>query len=369
MKFSMKKSALISASSKIVNIIPKKNIKPILSGVKIHGNETDIFFSATDMESSMMIKIDQFEKEGNGAFVIDALTLEEISKNLLKDEVFFTLEPNKAIAYTGAGEIKIPVMNADDYPDLDFEDVGEPIQLQKDIILKMISKVLFCASTDEMMRNLNGVLWEFSGKYLRLVSADSYRMAVTEEIVFDEERSDLNFFLSLKSMKEIQTLLKESDEELFAIRFDGKKVITKIRNTFFTARLMDVSFPNYKAVLPEQFQTKIIIDRVEILKALRLINIIAKGKGDTVKLNIEENKLQISARSQDRGDGDIPFEITQEGKDMLIAFDPVYLIEGLEHFDSDQLEMNFVDENNALQINDTQLSGFLHIIMPVKIRS
>ncbi len=359
----------MSATSKIVGIIPKKNIKPILSGVKIHSKDDNIYFSATDMESSMMIKVECFDLEEQGSYVIDALTLEEISKNLLKDEVHFTLEPNKAIAHTGAGEIKIPVMNADDYPELDFDNVGEEIQLPKEKIMEMIEKVLFCASTDEMIRNLNGVLWEFSGKYLRLVSADSYRMAVTEEIVFDEERPDLSFFLSLKSMKEIQSLLKESDEEHFTIKFDGKKVITRIKNILFTARLMDVSFPNYKAVLPEQFQTKIIIDRIEILKALKLINIIAKGKGDTVKLNIEENKLEISARSQDRGDGDIPYEIKQEGKDMLVAFDPVYLIEGLQHFDGAELEMNFVDENNALQINDTEISGFLHIIMPVKIRT
>src|SRR6056297_89660 len=369
MKFVMKKNNLIQSTSKNVRIIPKKNIKPILSGVKIHSKDEEIFFSATDMESSMMIKSEAYEKEGEGAYVIDALTLEEISKNLLKDEVFFTLEPNKAIAHTGAGEIKIPVMNADDYPELDFENVGESIVLPKKMVLDMIKKVLFCASTDEMIRNLNGVFWEFSGKYLRLVSADSYRMAVTEEIVFDEERPDLSFFLSLKSMKEIQSLLKESDEEHFTIKFDGKKVITKIKNIFFTARLMDVSFPNYKAVLPEQFQTKIIIDRAEILKALKLINIIARGKGDTVKLNIQENKLEISARSQDRGDGDIPYDIKQEGKDMLVAFDPVYLIEGLQHFESDELELNFVDENNALQINDMDVSGFLHIIMPVKIRT
>jgi len=365
----MKKNVLMNGSSRIVSIIPKKNIKPILSGVKIYSQDEDIYFSATDMESSMRVKVESYEREGQGSYVIDALTLEEISKNLLKDEVHFTLEPNKAIAHTGAGEIKIPVMNADDYPELDFENVGEEIQLPKEKISAMIEKVLFCASTDEMIRNLNGVLWEFSGKYLRLVSADSYRMAVTEEIVFSEERSDLSFFISLKSMKEIQSLLKESDEDQFIIKFDGKKVITRIKDILFTARLMDVSFPNYKAVLPEQFQTKIIIDRVEILKALKLINIIAKGKGDTVKLKIEDNKLEISARSQDRGDGDIPYEIVQEGKNMLVAFDPGYLIEGLQHFDGDELEMNFVDENNALQINDTEVTGFLHIIMPVKIRT
>ncbi len=369
MKFSMKKNTLVNSTSRIVGVIPKKNIKPILSGVKIYEEKDAVYFTATDMESSIRIKIETLELDGTGAYILDASTLEEISKNLLKDEVFFSLEKNRATAQTGSGEIKIPVMNAEDYPELDFEDVGEEIRLPRELVLRMMDKVIFCASTDEMSRNLNGVLWEFSGKYLRLVSADSYRMAVTEEIVFDSDRSDLSFFLSLKSMKEIQSLLKESSEDELSIKFDGKKVITKINHITLTARLMDVSFPNYKAVIPEQFQTKVLINRPEILKALKLIYIIAKGKGDTVKISIEDGKFNISARSQDRGDGAVPFDISHEGKDMVIAFDPLYLIEGLQHFEGDEVEMNFVDENNALQINEKELTGFLHIIMPVKIRS
>jgi DNA polymerase-3 subunit beta len=364
----MKKSELVDAASKIVSIIPKKNIKPILSGIKIFEKDGEVYFNATDMESSIKIKVETLELEGTGAFVLDAKTLDDISKNLLNDEVTFNLESNKAIAHTGAGEIKIPVMNSDDYPELDFEEIGEDITVPREIVLRMMENVIFCASNDEMARNLNGILWEFSGKYLRLVSADSYRMAVTEEMIYDGDSTVLTFFLSLKSMKEVQALLKESSEDEFKIKFDGKRVITKIKNITFVARLMDVNFPNYKAVIPNSFQTKVVINRIELLKALKLIKIIAKSQGDTVKLDISDEQMVLSARSQDRGDGEIPFNIKKEGQNMLVAFDPSYFIEGLQHFQSEEVELNFVDEDNALQINDQDLAGFLHIIMPVKIR-
>lgn len=368
MKFTMKKSELVSAASKVVNVIPKKNIKPILSGIKIFEKDGAIFFNATDMESSIKIKVETIDLEGSGSYVLDAKTLDDISKNLLNDEVSFNLESSKAIAHTGAGEIKIPVMNAEDYPELDFEEIGEDIVVPREIVLRMMENVIFCATTDEMIRNLNGILWEFSGKYLRLVSADSYRMAVTEEMIYDGDSTSLTFFLSLKSMKEIQSLLKESEEDVFKIKFDGKRVITKIKNITFVARLMDVNFPNYKAVIPNSFQTKVVINRIELLKALKLIKIIAKSQGDTVRFDITDDKLLVSARSQDRGDGEIPFKIKKEGQDILVAFDPSYLVEGLQHFMSDEVELNFVDEDNALQINDQDLAGFLHIIMPVKIK-
>ncbi len=368
MKFTMKKSELVNAASKIVNVIPKKNIKPILSGIKIFENDGEIFFNATDMESSIKIKVDTMEVEGTGSYVLDAKTLDDISKNLLNDEVTFNLESNKAIAHTGAGEIKIPVMNSEDYPELDFEEIGEDLSVPREIVLRMMENVIFCATTDEMIRNLNGILWEFSGKYLRLVSADSYRMAVTEEMIYEGDSNALTFFLSLKAMKEIQSLLKESDQEAFKVKFDGKRVFTKIKNITFVARLMDVNFPNYKAVIPSSFQTKVIINRTELLKALKLIKIIAKSQGDTVRLDISDEQLLVSARSQDRGDGEIPFNVKKEGQNMLVAFDPSYLIEGLQHFQSEEVELNFVDEDNALQINDQDLAGFLHIIMPVKIK-
>jgi len=129
---------------------------------------------------------------------------------------------------------------------------------------------------------------------------------------------------------------------------------------------MDVQFLNYKNVLPVAFQTEITVNRKELIDSIKLIAVIAKGKGDTVRFDIQGDTLSVTARSQDRGDGDVKLMIEKLGKDMLIAFDPQFLIEGLSKYDVEDIKLQFVDESNAMQTGDDYN---LHIIMPVKIRA
>ena len=362
MKFTIRKNELTEIANTIAGVLPKKNIKPILSGVLISNENGKITFVASDMESAIRIDSDAFDISGKGKHVVDAETLREVAKNAFSEEIAINIESNKAIAHIGKGNIKIPVINADDYPDIEFADKGEEIQLPAKITQELISDVLFCASTDEMSRNLNGVLWEFEGNYLRMVTADTYRMAVAEKRIERISTGNINIFASLKTMKMMQKLIKKD----LVIRYDTKKIILKQGNITFSARLMDVNFPNYKAVLPDSFATEIKVNKKELTDAIKLISVIAKNQGDTVKIDIKNNVMVASARSADRGDGEVSIEIEHEGGDIIVAFDPAFILDVLKSLDEKEVSMKFVDAENALQMQSSD--KVLYIVMPVKMR-
>jgi len=175
---------------------------------------------------------------------------------------------------------------------------------------------------------------------------------------------DMNMFVPLKAVKQMLKLVKDD----ITLKFDTKSLTFKMAyGSFdswvtFSTRLLDVRFPNYRNVLPKDFQTELTVNRKELIDAVKLIGVIAKGKGDTVKFDIQGDTLQVTAKSQDRGDGDVKLQIKKEGKDMLIAFDPQFLIEGLSKYDVEDIKLQFVDESNAMQTGDDYN---LHIIMPV----
>ena len=362
MKFTIKKEELKYIAEIIGATIPKKAIKPILSGVKIYNKNDRIIFEATDMESSVRIISEAYDVKEAGQYVIDAETLKEIAKNSIANQINFELEKNKAVAKFGTGLIKIPVMNAEDYPALSFAEAGDEIKMSADMFKEMTDKTVFSASGDEMQRNLNGVLFEFDGDKFKMVTADSYRMAVAQRLLDRGEQIDMNMFVPLKAIKQMQKLIKKDA----VIRYDSKSITFTQHRITFSTRLMDVQFPNYKAVLPVAFQTEITVNRKELIDAVKLISVIAKGKGDTVKFDIQGDTLSVTARSQDRGDGDVKLLIKKAGKDMTIAFDPHYLIEGLSKYEPEEITLKFVDESNAMQTGDEH---DLHVIMPVKIRS
>jgi len=368
MKFSITQNELNDIADIIGGAIPKKAIKPILSGVKIYANGGKVIFEATDMESSVRIESQATGIEGGGQYVVDASTLKEIAKNSISTLIDFELEENKVVAHLGSGEIKIPVMNANDYPELSFAELGDEINVPYKYFKDMTDKTVFCASTDEMARNLNGVLLEFEGRSFRMVTADSYRMAVAARHLDRGGQIDMNMFVPLKAVKQMLKLVKDD----ITLKFDTKSLTFKMAyGSFdswvtFSTRLLDVRFPNYRNVLPKDFQTELTVNRKELIDAVKLIGVIAKGKGDTVKFDIQGDTLQVTAKSQDRGDGDVKLQIKKEGKDMLIAFDPQFLIEGLSKYDVEDIKLQFVDESNAMQTGDDYN---LHIIMPVKIRA
>lgn len=362
MTFTINQQELKNISEIIGATIPKKAIKPILAGVKIYNNNDRIIFEATDMESSVRIISEAYDVKEAGQYVIDAETLKEIAKNSIANQIQFDLQNNKAVAKFGTGLIKIPVMNVEDYPALSFAEAGDEIKMSADMFKEMTDKTVFSASDDEMQRNLNGVLFEFEGDEFKMVTADSYRMAVAQRLLDRGEQIDMNMFVPLKAIKQMQKLIKKDA----VIRYDSKSITFTQQRITFSTRLMDVRFPNYKAVLPVAFQTEITANRKELIDAVKLISVIAKGKGDTVKFDIQGDTLSVTARSQDRGDGDVKLLIEKAGKDMTIAFDPHFMIEGLSKYELEEITLKFVDESNAMQTGDEH---DLHIIMPVKIRS
>lgn len=369
MKFSINRSDFTYATSKIVNVIPNKNIKPILSGTLVKLDGDIVSFTATDMESSINIEIKCNESQGSGSFVVDAKTLAEVSRNLLDNSVEMEAEGNFLKLTSGTGSLKLPVMDVEDYPNVNFMESGREITFPRETLVNMIDKVAFCASNDEYMRNLNGIFWEFSGTFLRMVTADGFRLALAEEeIKGDDTDTDEAFFLlSLKTMKEILNFLKEIDDENFSVKYDGKRIGLSFKGIKYVARIMDVSFPDYKRIIPEQFKTNVVIKRELFLKHLKFANIITRSIGDSVRIEIEDSKLKLMAKSPDKGDANITIDIEHEGANLVIAFNPRFLIEGLQHFQNDEIELNFVDSNNALQMNDLDVQGFIHIVMPVRM--
>jgi DNA polymerase-3 subunit beta len=195
-----------------------------------------------------------------------------------------------------------------------------------------------------------------------MVTADAYRMAVAEKRIERTLTRNINIFVSLKTMKMMQKLIKKD----LVIRYDTKKIILKQENITFSARLMDVNFPNYKAVLPNNFATEIKVNRKELTDAIKLISVIAKNQGDTVKIDIKNNVMIASARSADRGDGEVSIEIEHEGGDIVVAFDPAFILDVLKSLDEKEVSMKFVDAENALQMQSSD--EVLYIVMPVKMR-
>jgi len=359
------KSKIENAVNIASRAVAPKTVKPVLSGILFEVNEMLNLYS-TDLEMGLKHSIDVVETDGQDfKFVLDAKLISEVVKNLPEDKIELSFDGNVVEIKSGKSVFKLNTMPADEFPEFIPAETGFKLALSTEMVKNMMEKVIFCASTDEYMRNLNGVYWEFNGPYFRLVAADGFRLGLVEESIENEET--LSFFLSLKSMKELQKILDSTSNEEFEMTYDGTKIGFKLDGTQVVIRILDVEFPDYKKVIPTGFTTKVIADKNELREAIRRVAITAKLGDESIKFNIFDNTMHIESKSQDYGEAHEELEVEKDGQDMLIAFNPKFILEAIQRIETENVELNFLEPTKPLQLNPPEVLGYMYIIMPLRL--
>ena len=348
---------------------PKKAIKPILQCLFIKENNQVM---VTDYYTTVIYTPSIINSEGNGIFAVNIDSLYKIVSKIKQDEFCIQLD-NKAVITYGKINITLPLSDADDYPDTCLlQDAKNILNFNIEVkeLKKMLQNVLFTACKDEMTKNLNGVLFEFSNNYFKMVTADSYRMSLTEK---NMPGIDINkqMFMPLNSLIELNKNLKYIKKEFVTLQVYENYINIELQEKcdyLLQMKCNDINFPNYNAVIPNSFETQITVNRLELLEIVIAVGELTKKVGDTFKFDITQNKIQIKTNILDVGSFDATINGDINGKDLLCAFDSAYIIESLKHFASKNIILSFVDASNALQLTTYEDKDYLQIVMPVKIK-
>ncbi|SHH15489.1 DNA polymerase III subunit beta [Thermosipho atlanticus] len=365
LKFAINKQEFAKKISVAAQAVGSRTVDPILQCLLFKPENGAINIYSTDMQTFVVAKLPVSEFDGNDFFAVDAKLLEEIVKNIDEDEVIFEYNFGKLNIRSGKTSFNITTYsNPEKFPPLEFEKAGISFEIETSILSEMIDKVIFCASTESAMRALNGVYWEIKNKYLRLVASDGYRLALVEQMLNVE--AEIDFIISLKSMKELQNMLSGTDEPVIKVTCDHKKMSVTAGDVTVITRVVEEVFPDYRRVLPKAFKTRISFNKDEFLEALKRNMIIAKRGNDKVKLEIGENVMVLTSQSPEYGEVREELNIEKEGEDLIINFNPRFLNEAVKNIDEEEIVFNFVDELSPMQVNSKDMEGYLYIVLPVR---
>ncbi len=346
--------------------IAKKSVKPILSGFLFDISDGEFKVFATDMETGVKALVVADEVDGEAKFVVEAAFILDIVKNLPNDTV--TLEYNEdglLEIYAGRSKFSISTMEPSEFPDFVEVEAEGFVEIDTAILEDMIDKVLFSAATDEFMRNLNGVYWEFFENNLRFVASDGFRLALIDQQL--ENSLDMNFLISLKSMKELQNVISNTGEPSVRLKYDGKRLSVEAGDVIVVMRTVDADFPDYRRVLPTEYNLKITTSTNELMDALKRIMIVAKRGSEAVKIMSGEGELILETRSPDSGEGLESIDAEVEGSEITAAFNPKFLMDALKHIKSPEVELLFVSQSAPLKLKPADTEEYFYIIMPIRM--
>ena len=367
MKFNVNRMDFMKSLQKVQGIVEKRNTMPVLANVFLEAKENQINITATDLEIFIKDKCAaDIEKEGT--ITVNARKLYDIVKELQSDSVDINVgSGEKVTVKSGKSKFNILGMPAKEFPPFPGIDEEKLKKIDNELLKEMIDKTSIAVSTDEVRYNINGYLLLKEKDKTTIVTTDGHRLAIISAPFDDIVEEGKGVILPRKSVVEIKKLIEDGGEETFFAITDKNATIKK-DTTIINTRLIDGEFPDYKQVLPKDNDKNVIINRVELLNALKRVSIVSADKIKGVKFTFEKDSLVLNASSPEIGDATEEINIEYGGEKVEIAFNARYFIDVLEVLGEEKIDISLKDSLSSGIIREDKKENYTYIVMPMRLR-
>jgi len=361
MKIETKKEVLLNAIQKLQNIIGPKTTLPILANILLETQHNNLRLTATDLDIgiSCVIPVNIHEP---GAATIPAKRLNDIIRELPDNNVsIYTKKNNSVIIETDKCQFKIVGLSCEEFPKLpEFKD-KEAIQLDQSDFKEIIQLVAFAVSVDESRYILNGILFKIEKNTLTLVATDGKRLAVAERKLKQNTDKEVAIIVPIKTIHELNRNLKEGELSLL---LSANQALFDLGGLIIVSRLIEGEFPDYKQVIPPVSENAIGIGREQFLLAARRAALLSTPDYQAAKMEVFKNKLVISKSTPDIGESREELSVEYQGGEIVVGFNPVYLIDVLKNLREEKISFEVTDSEKPGVI---RLSGYTYIVLPMRL--
>jgi DNA polymerase-3 subunit beta len=368
MKITIAKEQLLNGLQAVQNVVGSRTTLPILSNVLLNARADRLELTATDLDVTISCSVPATVLS-EGAATIPVKKLFSIARELGAPEIELeTDEKHSCSVRAGASFYRINGLAAEDYPPMPQFQRNRQVVVPQEKLRTMLRRTSFAVSTDETRFVLNGIFFSLKEHKMTLVATDGRRLALTDGDVEVPVDSQADFIVPTKAINELNRLL--TDKGNMELKFsENQAAFTLIAENGFNiviiTKLVDGNYPNYRQVIPAEPQERVALPREEFLHALRRAELMTSEKSNSVKLAFTRNNLRITANTPDLGEAQENLAINYKGKDLAIAFNPVYMMDPLKALENDEIFLELIDELSPGVVKVTE--PFLYVIMPMRM--
>lgn len=371
MKFSVEVSNILQALQTVSRAVAIKTTIPALTGIYFESiNNNQLKLKATDLEIGIEYNI-KVNLEKPGKMVVPARYLVELLKKLPNTIVTFSMDENNILNINyNDSKVYLNTFPVDQFSFLPEIEQKYTLNINTELLSNMIKKVSITCSTDVSQPVLNGALLEIDNNKIRMVTSDTYRLSLVENnIDINHENNIKPVIIPAKALNEISRFFDR--EGHLTVLIGENQAQFESNDMLLRVRLIEGVFPNYKNVIPNEYSTKVIIDTKEFLLSVERATIISNNTTNiatnTIKLEIEENIMQVKSFSPNIGQLNDKLYIEKEGEDINISFNGNFLIDILKVIDSEKVILELTGNLSPGIIKPLdQEKHFLSLILPVR---
>ncbi len=356
--------------------VATKTTLPITNNVLLATDEGRLKLVATNLEMAISCWIGA-KIEDEGAITVPARLLTEFVNSLPSDTISVNLSPQtKTLGLKCARfEARISGVDAKEFPPIPSVDEGITTSVEVEALRQAINQVVFAAATEESRPVLTGVSTQFEGKTLTLAAADGFRLAVFKLPVAEAIKPKTEVIIPARTLSELNRLITD-EEEAVSITLNPNKsqALFRLKNTELVSQLVQGTFPNYAQLIPQSYNTRMIVSVADFLRATKTASIFARDGSGIVRLVItpggesSPGKMAVSARSEEIGDDVGEIDATVEGADAKIAFNGKYLTDVLSVLRESQVALETTSPSSPGLLRPVGTDNYTHVVMPMFVQ-
>ena len=362
-KITVSKDELVQALGVVSRAVSTRTSVQILSGILLEASGGELRVAATDMELSLRATI-AAQTDGDGSIVLPGKTLVDIARLLPAEDVSIEHKPTESVVHLTAGSASytLHTYNPEDFPRLPDVTSVQTFPVDRESLLETIQRVARASSRDESRPVLTGILVQFAGGKLTMAATDSYRLAV-KETELDGSAPELEAIVPGRALQELARVASAGDTVDVGVH--ENQVVFGTEGTWLTTRRIDGQFPNYRQLLPEQFEHELTLPRSELLEVVRRAAVMIQ-RATPLQLRFAEGELTVIARTHEVGESKESMPAPFTGETLEIGFNADFLRDGLESVDGDDIRLKLI---SPLRPAVLQGDGdeFTYLVMPIRL--
>ncbi|MDP1884773.1 MAG: DNA polymerase III subunit beta [Candidatus Moranbacteria bacterium] len=364
-------------------MVSRQNTLPILNNILFETENGGLKLSATNLEIGVSVRIGaKIEKEGK--ITIPAKLISNFVNNLpVGENISLEVVDQNLKIKSGSAKAIIKGLSADDFPLIPKKQTDFILSIPSLKLKNIISKVITCVAFNETRQELTGVNLVLKEKEILFASTDSFRL-VESSLKLNEDNSSSNykdflekkdtFIIPANTFVELARIISNDIENDVKIVFEEGQAFFEIDGTDVVSRLINGKYPDYKHIVPVEFKTRVVGEKNIFQGALKMSSVFSSGKTNEValKINAEENKFVIEARSVEVGENSSELAVDIVGPSQEVVFNSKYLLDGINTVATSKVAILMNNASSPVAIKEIDektgevSEGYIYIVMPIK---
>ncbi len=381
MFFSCPQNILATNLSFVSRAVASRPHHPVLANILFTTDREAGLVSLTAFDLNLGIQV-KFPAQilQEGSVTLPSRLLNDIVSRLPGGEVSLEIDTDTATAtlLCGSGRYEVRGLPASEFPELPEIAQAQVSYLPVEAMLAGLNGSLFAASADETKRVLTGVHVKLNPTGLEFAATDGHRLAVVETPYKEEEThlppqavDTLEVTVPARALRELERMLQQYTEGMITVQFDQTQMVFQGVQQTLTSRLLDGSYPDYRRLIPSQFNYQVTLERKALLGALERVAVLADQRNNIVKITIDELNQEIALAVDTpevaTGKESLPAQVA--GGDMEIAFNVKYFLDGLKAINTTDVLLRMNASTSPAVLTPIGGTKITYLVMPVQIKS